>query len=77
MRVRIVLSADDDRRYTLAVARVLQWDRVNQRVLLQVEPESVRAPEGTVLPARWWYRQRDGTWDVDGGRLPARLVRLR
>ncbi|MFO7173651.1 MAG: hypothetical protein DIU70_011925 [Bacillota bacterium] len=68
VRVRIVQDG-----YCLAVARVLQIDRAAGRVLLQVEPDSVRAPAGTELPARWWYQQKDDTWVAEGAKLACRI----
>lgn len=73
-RVQIVLLGD--REYHLGEADVLEWDPANQRVLLQVDPASVRAPAGTSLPARWWYRQPDGLWVAEGCRFRCRLKRV-
>lgn len=74
IRVRIVLQ-EGDREYQMGEAEVLEWDPTQRRALLRVDPASVRAPAGTVLPARWWYKRQDG-WQADGGRFTCRLQRV-
>lgn len=77
VRVRIILPTDDGREYRLGEAEVLEWNPVNRRALLQVDPASVRAPEGTVLPPRWWVRLPDGMWQAENSHLKCRIERLR